>query len=384
MKKQNPTSIDLLLYEHMTWAKLWPTHTTLTFLNSGNIPYTYEHLKARIKLILKANPFLTGRLINEQGKTKLIYNENVDIDEVIDQYFFMGETSRTLRASPNSEEYLEAVKTAKPYALPKAPGQINNPDGQLLRFVLVPMENCHEANCALVMSMSHHLGDGYTKFAIYGMINPNVDIVALDPTRITDMEFFGMQKMLMGGRAIINFWPENPLSFIGPMINRFIRGQTFVKCFNVDTTTDGPVSVVKAKYANTNGVEYVSTGDIISSAFLKATKCAYGGTTVNTRFYAGERAKEAMVKAGNYSLPLVYRPADYDNPALMRKSLKNDKDSNRPIICRASNPKTRPPKILDFMQGNCSFFTNISNPDPDLKIPNCNYVRSKTSLKQFF
>ena len=73
--------------------------------------------------------------------------------------------------------------------------------------------------------------------------------------------------------------------------------------------------------------------------------------------------------AGNYEDNLMYRPADYQSPALIRASLKS-KSKNRLALGRAAEPATEmPPPSADLEAGETCFVSNWAGFTAEVHIP---------------
>ena len=63
----------------------------------------------------------------------------------------------------------------------------------------------------------------------------------------------------------------------------------------------------------------MSTNDVVSSAFLRATRADLALMAVNFR---GRVPEVDESHAGNYENVIQYRPEDYESPPLVRQSVK--------------------------------------------------------------
>ena len=77
-------------------------------------------------------------------------------------------------------------------------------------------------------------------------------------------------------------------------------------------------SAREKQQAQTQNTKFVSTNDIITSTFLRAAQVNMGLMAINFR----DRLTDCKQSdAGNYQNMLVYYPADYASPSLIRASL---------------------------------------------------------------
>jgi hypothetical protein len=109
----------------------------------------------------------------------------------------------------------------------------------------------------------------------------------------------------------------------------------------------------KAAAALTNEGEttsFVSTNDILTSAFFKAAKTSVNLMIMDMRSRINLHGQSQAKTAGNFWHFMMYRPADISTPCLIRKSLRTMK--------RAAIPATPMPGFWDLATGDTSALTN--------------------------
>merc|ERR1712046_43074 len=116
---------------------------------------------------------------------------------------------------------------------------------------------------------------------------------------------------------------------------------------------------VQKKAATAEGeVPFVSTNDIITSWFFRKVGASAAIMAINLR---GRVAGAEDHIAGNYESGLVYRPADFATPALIRKSLAK--------LRRAASPPTSLPSAVEHMRGFLGRATNWSTFARPVELP---------------
>jgi hypothetical protein len=113
----------------------------------------------------------------------------------------------------------------------------------------------------------------------------------------------------------------------------------------------------KRTAARESGVDFVSTNDLLTSAFLKVAGGSVNMMMLNMRGRIQGLADNA---AGNYTRPIVYRPTDVATAGLIRKSLETFK--------RAAVPATPMPGFWDMARGRTAAVTSWVGFYKDVKI----------------
>ena len=96
---------------------------------------------------------------------------------------------------------LRIIERAADWATGKAASAVTEADEPLFKLAIVPIEPSADPDnetplqsmmtlprFALVVSMNHTAGDGHTYYKLYGMLDADVEVGAIDPVRVADFE----------------------------------------------------------------------------------------------------------------------------------------------------------------------------------------------------
>lgn len=187
---------------------------------------------------------------------------------------------------------------------------------------------------AVLMSLSHIVGDGSTYYALYRMLSPNKKVETLIVER---------DRELVGRMVEINTSDNNFILSSGFLCN-LITGlvatvasgaATTVKLFEINTELiekekrifkENMNKEIQGDLYNKHAISdeqinhygFVSTNDICSSLFFRSVSCDVGLMAVNFR---GKVAGLSKAHAGNYESIIRYKKEGYESPGLIRHSL---------------------------------------------------------------
>ena len=224
----------------------------------------------RVAAIIAKNPWLGGRLISVKGKTVLTL-------EGLTAGVFRHVTDGSLRVCSDFTPNFNAIVCAS--LLVKLgttePGW---------KVAIVPCAKDPSAKFAMIVSMSHVIGDGYTFYAVHNMLNSSAGVWAMEPRRIAESPAAQERAMGKAGLGLVTppaciikvlggmLWSKTLAPYVG-------HGPTS-KILEIDLEA---MSATKGRVAKEEGVEFVSTNDVLTSFLLKACKCTWGFMAVNFR-----------------------------------------------------------------------------------------------------
>jgi hypothetical protein len=168
------TKLDL--HEIENYRVEEPPVGSQTFLR-GNIAESERYVRTRFRAIVKANPWLAGRVArDDDGSLVILYPTHVsdELAESLVQEAPAGLHAELLAHSP------EALHSSTPSSIPCGPGVVGCLQSQapLARVVLVPCRRDDAsrqqnggADFALFFFMSHILGGASTHYRLLGMLN---------------------------------------------------------------------------------------------------------------------------------------------------------------------------------------------------------------------
>jgi len=372
--------LDLLPNESSSLVHRLMSITTITFFD-GIINHT--KLNNRIKKIVNLNPWLQGQLIKKKDSDRVYLKylrfttstdddddgneEGVDCD---------GDDSNT-----NSDDVFTIIKNKnlypkmklcdmhdiiRSYRVKRGYACINKKE--LLFKVTLIITGLK--SFALIISLSHVIGDGHTMYRIYKMLSDDQDIIALNPMR--DMDFDNKVKILTKTTTLPAEW----LTSLGCIINS-IRSLLFESkntlLFDINNEW---IEHEKTEYSKKNNYNYdntvssssssssslfISTNDIITSWVMMLTKCDIGLMTINYRNRLSNLTNEY---AGNYQSMIIYQYDDYHSPSLIRASLQN--------CCRVISRNL--PGFFASINIKILLITNWSTFYTELKFKNCKEI----------
>lgn len=304
-ENQDTKTHKLLAYEkglHLQGQK----PITLTWFR-GDYRKAATILQERGAQILRCNPWLGGRVLKVNGELSLTYAS--DSNFVRDHYDLVEPTDSPITRDTPVESLGQELNSLL---------LTNGPTQPLFRLTIVPCRDNSVDSFAVVVGLSHLVGDGYTFYRIHNMLcgGDEEEIVSLDPVRIeTTVEEQGATL----GKAEAAYG-----SSFGLMLG-MMRG--LLLSMTVGPASEGKFTVVdtikmseeKSKQAaTTSDVSFVSANDVITSWFLQNCKCKYGFMTLNLR---NRVAGHTDRHAGNYVNGIFYERLDSRSPSLIRQSV---------------------------------------------------------------
>ena len=334
--------------------------TTATFFRGGAAEAAAGHLQARVAAVLRVNPWLAGRLV-KGSPPRLEWQAELSEAEAS----AAAEVHVALAPPAGPEGLRHGCSYA---ALDKA---INNnldlevPFGSvcisknlpIFKVSVVP-ESGDPAAFAVVVSLSHTVCDGATFNAVRNMLSEGAPVKALDARRPEGFDFvqackaaFGAdtQGYLMGGAIMCYFLTTG---FFGRR-----------KKLSLRQVGGAEVEKAKTEAKAAGAVPYVSTNDVVTSAFFRASKCRNGHMAVDCR---GRIEGCTPDLAGNNEFFIMYEPSDFASPALIRQSL--------PKLRRAAVPATRFPGFFGRCRARIAMVSNWTTNAQELQLPGCEHV----------
>ena len=280
--------------------------STLTWFR-GDPEVSAPIVQNRIKEIVKKNPWLTGRVAKSNGRYALIYDPTQTNNFTL-THVSNGSNTEVHRNLP-LEEYGKKLSS---YLV--TPG----PSKPVWKISILPCARNPTKYFAVVVSMSHAVGDGYTFYAIHNMLLSSGKCTAMEAQRIPNAETIGRAAMgeeeftiLQSGKFFAHMIKGVLQSLLCSL---FLGNQFHMRYFIVDSDK----MTKQKKNAATSMVPFVSTNDVIASWFFANTKATFCFMAFNFR---NRLADHFDFHAGNYEGVISYVKGDYETPDLIRKSL---------------------------------------------------------------
>jgi hypothetical protein len=323
------TSVPLLDNESSHFMADIPATTAVTVFE-GQVGISTDILCDRLAAIMRANPWLAGRLQQGENGLDLVYPTVCD-ESIASQY--LHRLNAKLSHEMDFMEVAKALHDAGAYV--KVGKECAGQDEPLFKLSLAEFKS--KGHFALIMSLSHVIADGHTFYTIHNALSPDRAVVTLNPER--KLNAHPAIDRALGGPEQALLMSAIPMGFYFFMVTRVLASLLFgprteFRMYTVDASF---VEEQKAATKASGDVPFVSTNDVITSAVCKASGSFVAMMAVNFR---GRVDEVEACDAGNYQNVILYRPEDYQNPGLIRASIQP--------LRRASSPATAVPSFWDF------------------------------------
>lgn len=340
-----------------------PPVTTVT-LYSGTAPVQF--IRNRIALMLEKNPWLTSRIVKKSttdGVVAMAYGEASEAGLQVDQHFTAYEPGE-VGVSLNMQ-YAALAECLLPLqcARSKPATDANEP---LFKVAVVPLEESTDSagtpmqssvtlpGFALVVSMNHTMGDGHTYYRLYGMLDADQEVEALDPVRVSDFEEAKIE--VIGEKESAMF---SSIGYGLGIMGTYLFGKmTSREPQNVCVHRIDPAWVAqeKIKAAEEARVPFISTNDVLTSWFFREMKCDINIMVANFRSRKPAILDLSDHHAGNYEANIPYFPGDFEEPALIRQSILGPANQFR--AHRNGSPATEVLGFATLLRNKTAIITN--------------------------
>lgn len=339
-------TIQVILSPHeREWKYMdLPSITTLTIFEET----TADSLKLidiydRVTLITKKNPWLTGRLRMMPDGISLFYgNDFVDC---------FASFSRNNRVDFDCK-YDKLVELSRPYAVKQGRDCVDQDETLFKVTCLVTGED--KKQLTIVFSLSSVIGDVYTLYQIYAMLDKKNEIKTFNCTR--ELKYVDALKSNIGS-SNYHFTDTSPALRHNSrtFLSRFLWKRQKTIVHYVDEKKWLPL----AKQQGKKGAVEVSSNDCLTSWFFKLCNCTFGLMKVNFRNKILEVDNSC---AGNYTNSVLYRPDDFETPYLIRLSLGSCAQVRRAARVQIGNSKipigTRLPRFMQVQRNDSALSSN--------------------------
>lgn len=288
-----------------------PGISTISFFKGACHEESLNKIRERIKLICQSNPWLTGRLVKNK---KIHANVLLAVPKVVsedDINSILCSEDSTLSSISSKMDYETTCKTLEnSNALVKMGYSLIGKDSRVAKFTLVKGAN---NELALVFSLSHSVGDGFTYYSIFNMLTEGSEIKKLSYSRKHD--FMPQMKKAMGEEEFQLM--RAPGITLGMMSGMCCGAKARFEARFVD---EEKVRKAKDEAKARVGSDdfFCSTNDILTSTFAQAAQADLLLMAINLRNRVEVATNE---DSGNYETVLVYDSPSSANPEAIRKSL---------------------------------------------------------------
>lgn len=287
-------------------------------------------LRTRLGEVLAVNPWLAGTFVKAKtgrAKAELSVPAEPDVDTV----FFDSADHEILpdatyvEMERTSREKLKAEVVEGSYLINKGV-----PVTKLTVFRAGP------GGWGFILSISHSAVDGNSFYRVLDMLSPANPLVALTLPRVMAFPELANEAL---GKAEQHYTTSAPLimNMVGSMVKTVACGGVKCRAYYVDPTR---VEAAKGKAKAGGAVEFVSTNDLLTSAFINASKPLVTMTAINLRDKIEGIGADL---AGNYEAALLLDRESGATPALVRQSLaarRRVSGASLPGFCQTVGMKT--------------------------------------------
>jgi hypothetical protein len=331
-----------------------PSITTVTFYE-GQI--SEEYLKKRIEEILLKNPWLDSRLVTTKtrGGLSAVFNP---LSPTRFAHF-----SLVKNPTISSEcAYNDIMNKIDPLVV-KMGRKCTDKEEPLFSVRLVEIEE--KKRYALVVSMSHVIGDGHTYYQVSSMLSPESKVFALEYER--NQSFMTELDRVQGPQ--INNWLRKPTTVIGFILNAVYRKAPYMGVYEINAGAIEKLKEERLKETSTTSpdVKFLSTNDVLTAEFFRYCESDYSLMCVN---YRNRIMGFTDSMSGNYESLLVFDKEEAASPSALRESLS-----------RGHSKSGVMPTAMQSLQSNIFVSTNWSTFYCEIKFPDAKQVIHLPVLK---
>ncbi len=332
-------------------------------------------IEARLKEVLKLNPWLLGRLhkttkghgVALRWSDESLEQELKAIDEGKSSIFHIDPKELSGKLHLNqSYEAITKIALKSSYAVPvgKVCLKKNRP---LCSLVLSKVD---DESFVIHISVSHIIADGYTAYAILNMLLVPGTITALDPKR--DQSFSDKLKDALGHKekSLLDFSLPGILNAIGKFL--FLpppKGYFFkVNMEAIETER-------KHAQAENPSSPRLSTNDILSSTLARMMQFTslYMAINFRRRFNfigSDNKVSKGETLAGNYESGILFFEGDFDQPIQIRTAQGKGPEGRYQRPPDASGALSPIPGFWKRTFGRPGIITNWAGWDANFELPN--------------
>jgi hypothetical protein len=345
------TRIELLPVERSIICNMSPPISSVTYFK-GNVAHVEKYFAERVTAIVAANPWLVSVLDRDlESNVVGAYYSSEGLPE-LSTYFSVR---RDILVSRSRTPYLKMVRILSPVLCKRAFETVGKEETSF-KVALIPDAEDPEGRFALIVSASHILMDGHGYGKLYNMLSSDVtEIESLNPIRKPDVHekivkeaFCNVPDMSMSPEPFSIAW--HVITHIWDAL--FPLTQFYLFRVSNDWVNSGKALVKEER--EENGVDFVSTNDLLVSAFFNLSKPRFAVSTINFR---GRIKGCEENDVGNYEGIMDYfAESDWKTPAMIRKSVSGQNGQ----YMRAGKPRSSKLKNVQFLGAPWSIVTNNS------------------------
>ena len=315
--------VPLLKFESdwMGVLYVWPITTIQFYEGDPNAAATY--LKNRLLEVARANPWIGSKIIKDKKKHGNLLAMRYSINNPpIDEIFEVNNELDIHENMPYSE-LQKNISAAKTVCLPNG-GELIKSKEPVCKLTIAPKKD--KSGFPVIFCMSHTVGDGHTYYSILNMLSSTAEIIAMDVVRKEEFSMEGAGAKITGEKEI-KFMMNPGLCMMCYYMGIMMRKKVEPACYLIDTEK---LKALKEKAKTEPGApSYVSTNDIITSGFGRATKANMLTMPVNIR---GRQDQCGKNLAGNYWTGLMFGADALSSPNSLRHVLLGKAPYSRCVL----------------------------------------------------
>lgn len=306
----------------------------------GNNESVYDDIKNRTLKLLKANPWLSSKLIKEKKEIKMEFDEASSPADILDE-ILINDPDLCI---DTTLEYSTMLSAIEKHVVGTGKELIKSGE-RVTKISLLSHKLNNSSGLVVLFSISHVVADGYTYYKLLNAFFDPSQISAMNYTRKFESvakieDFIGKAnyKFILSKTMIINVVKNILFGKKNQYFSRFID--------------ERKVNAIKEAYTNDpkSKFPFISTNDIITSSFCNATNSRLALSAINLRNRIEGIGDQ---DAGNYEFVLLLDKEHYATPEAIREvvSSKDTFDAN--------NGKM--PSVLEALRSNITVITNASS-----------------------
>ncbi|CAK9052987.1 unnamed protein product [Durusdinium trenchii] len=318
---------------------LVPPICTATVYYSGRAVVPVEYLKKRVREIVRANPWLGGRLRKGFGRPFLAIPKSP-----MEDHFVECKDALSINPGMCFRDLVGHVQMSS--ATLKCGLACLNRNEQLFRVAVLPAQPDH---FLLVVSLNHTIGDGFTFYKLCGMLDSAASVVGMNPCRQVGFAKLAAQHV---GPEHFNWLTSCP-TVLGSLRSFCLWHPPAPQARLVDRK--------KILELRPESSVDVSTNDILTSHLLLKSRFGYGYMSINLR---NRGLGPSDSNAGNYIHRVHLAPPDFSHPAGIRKSIAGS------VFCG----QNKPPGVCESICLRHGLVSNWSKFFQEVSLPDCSHV----------
>lgn len=294
--------------------------TTMQFY-TGDPKEAAIYLRQRLVEVARVNPWIGSKLVKDPKQHgKLLAMRYSKDSPPIDEMFEIDTELQIHEELPYID--LVAKVSASKAHLPN--GNTLLKTGQnICKLTLAPKTD--SSGFAVIFSMSHSVGDGFTYYSILNMLSSNVEPSAMDPVRNESLRK-GLPAQV--GEKEYKFMVSPGVCAICHYIGVAIKAKKNPpQCFYLDKEKLKMAKEIAS--AEPGAAPFVSTNDIVTSGFARATKSKMITMAMDFR---GRLEGLTTKHAGNYHLGLLFGPDGFATANSIRNALNSPPPLSRAVL----------------------------------------------------